>query len=43
MATAAGLRLLAIRYELTLPVVAVPPESAEHPIAGKGQDPPTPV
>jgi uncharacterized membrane protein YeiH len=43
MATAAGLRLLAIRYELTLPVVAVPPESAEHPIAPKGQDPSTPV
>jgi uncharacterized membrane protein YeiH len=38
MTTAAGLRLLAIRYELTLPVVAVPPESAEHPIAARGME-----
>lgn len=30
MSVAAALRLLAIRYELTLPVVAVPPDTAEH-------------
>jgi uncharacterized membrane protein YeiH len=30
MAVTAILRLLAIRYELTLPVLAVPPDSAEH-------------
>jgi uncharacterized membrane protein YeiH len=42
MTTTALLRLLAIRYELTLPVVAVPPESAEHPVAASGQDPPNP-
>lgn len=30
MAVAALLRLLAIRYELTLPVLAVPADSAEH-------------
>jgi uncharacterized membrane protein YeiH len=43
MLTAAVLRLLAIRYALTLPMVAVPPESAEHPIAAKGQAPPPPA
>lgn len=30
MSVAAGLRLAAIRYELTLPVLAVPPDTAEH-------------
>jgi uncharacterized membrane protein YeiH len=40
MITVAVLRLLAIRYELTLPVVAVPPESLEHPIATKPPVPP---
>jgi uncharacterized membrane protein YeiH len=30
MAVAVLIRLLAIRYELTLPVLAVPPDSAEH-------------
>jgi uncharacterized membrane protein YeiH len=40
MAITAVVRLLAIRYELTLPVVAVPPESAEH-AAPRGEgDPP---
>ncbi len=36
MAVAAGIRLLAIRYELVLPVVAVPPESDEHPVPPRG-------
>ena len=40
MVTTATLRLLAIRYELTLPVVSVPPESAEHPAAGQHPDRP---
>jgi uncharacterized membrane protein YeiH len=44
MVTTATLRLLAIRYELTLPVLPVPPDvSAEHPTPGRGQDPPAPV
>lgn len=32
MLVTAALRLLAMRYELTLPVVAVPPDSTEHPV-----------
>lgn len=36
MAVAVGIRLLAIRYELVLPVVAVPPESGEHPVPPRG-------
>jgi uncharacterized membrane protein YeiH len=41
MAVAAALRLLAIRYELTLPVLAVPPDTAEHRVK-PDQDPPAP-
>ena len=44
MATTAVLRLLAIRHELTLPVVPVPPDvSAEHRVAGSGPVPPPPT
>lgn len=43
MVVAAALRLLAIRYELTLPVVKVPPDSAEHPVTPIGTDPPAPA
>ncbi len=38
MVTVAGIRLLAIRYELTLPVIAVPPDTAEHRVPSKEQD-----
>ncbi len=41
MLVTAALRLLAIRYELTLPVVAVPPDSTEHPVAPQGPAGPT--
>jgi uncharacterized membrane protein YeiH len=39
MTVAAALRLLAIRYELTLPVVAVPADSTEHHVPSKSQGP----
>jgi uncharacterized membrane protein YeiH len=43
MATAVILRLLAMRYELTLPVVAVAPDvSAEHKAIGGGPEQPPP-
>jgi len=43
MATTAILRLLAIRYELTLPVVPVPPDSStEHRSVGPGPGQPPP-
>ena len=35
MVTTATLRLLAIRYELTLPVVEVPPDTAEHHVTSR--------
>jgi len=38
MVIVAGLRLLAIRYELTLPVITVPSDTAEHPVPPKGPD-----
>ena len=38
MAVVAGIRLLAIRYELTLPVLDVPADSGEQPIAHPKSD-----
>ncbi len=40
MTIVAGLRLLAIRYELTLPVITVPSDTTEHPVPRKGSGSP---